>query len=253
LWNGDEGIFKYQIVNNDSLSKNNIKCQVFWFGTDKYGRDVLSRIFLGMRYTLLIGFSSVIISLFIGMLLGCLSGYFGGKVDQIISIFINTFWSIPTILLAFAVLLSFGRSISSVFIAIGLTMWGDTARLVRSQVLGAKQMTYVQAARALGFNNFRILFKQILPNIMGPVWISAAGNFALAVLLESGLSFLGFGLQPPVPTIGNILQEQYVYAITGKPMLALIPSIVVILLVLSFQLITNSLRDLSDVRMSVKK
>jgi peptide/nickel transport system permease protein len=141
----------------------------------------------------------------------------------------------------------------SIFIAIGLTMWGDVARLVRAQVFSAKELLYVQAGKSLGYTDYHILFKHIIPNIMGPVWVAAAGNFALAVLLESGLSFLGFGLQPPIPTLGNILQEQYAYAVTGKPMLAMIPSIIVVLLVLSFQLITSSLRDRGDVRMSALK
>lgn len=253
FWSGDKSVYKYNVTAEKENSSDQLACSTFWFGTDKFGRDVMSRVFIGLRYTLIIGFSSVLFSLLIGLLLGCLSGYFGGKTDQLISIFINIFWSLPTILLAFAVILSFGRTLTSIFIAIGLTMWGDVARLVRAQVLSAKELLYVQAGKALGYSDYRILFKQILPNIMGPVWVAAAGNFALAVLLESGLSFLGFGLQPPIPTLGNILQEQYAYAVTGKPMLALIPSIVVILLVLSFQLITSNLRDLGDVRMSVKK
>lgn len=251
LWlNGDKSIYKYTVTAADDKSGDPIECTTFIFGTDKYGRDVMSRIFIGLRYTLFIGFASVLFSLCIGLLLGSLAGYFGGRMDQWISIIINVFWSLPTILLAFAVILSFGRSMVSIFIAIGLTMWGDVARLVRAQVLSAKELLYVQAGKSLGYNDYNILFKQIIPNIMGPVWVAAAGNFALAVLLESGLSFLGFGLQPPVPTLGNILQEQYAYAVTGKPMLAMIPSIIVVLLVLSFQLITSSLRDQGDVRMS---
>ena len=253
LWNGDRSVFKFIVIPEKSNSGVQMECATFIFGTDKYGRDILSRVFVGLRYTLIIGFSAVILSLFIGMFLGCLAGYFGGKADQFISVFINVFWSLPTILLAFAIILSFGKSMVSIFVAIGLTMWGDIARLVRAQVLSAKELLYVQAGKALGYSDNRILFKQIVPNIMGPIWVAAAGNFALAVLLESGLSFLGFGLQPPIPTLGNILQEQYAYAVTGKPMLALIPSIVVVLLVLSFQLITNSMRDRGDVRLSVRK
>lgn len=253
FWQGDKSIYKYEVSSAMKIINDDLECGLFLFGTDKYGRDVMSRLFVGLRYTLIISLVSVILSLLIGMLLGCLAGYFGGKTDQLISFFINIFWSLPTILLAFAIILSFGRSLSAIFIAIGLTMWGDVARLVRAQVLTSKELLFVQAGRALGFSDKRILFKQILPNIMGPVWVVAAGNFALAVLLESGLSFLGFGLQPPIPTLGNILQEQYAYALTGKPMLALIPSIVVVLLVLSFQLITSALRDKGDVRLSTKR
>ena len=162
---------------------------------------------------------------------------------------INIFWSIPTILLAFAVLFTFGRNMVSIFIAIALTMWSDIARLVRAQVLYYKQMNFVQSGIALGFSHFRILFSHIVPNIMNPVWISCASNFALAVLLESGLSFMGLGLPAPIPTLGNILQEQYPYAIAGKPLLAIIPSIVVVLLILSFQIIINHFRDKWDVRL----
>jgi len=245
--NGSRSVYKNQVV-EFKQNKQTI-CSCFWFGTDKFGRDVLSRIVVGLRYTLIIGFASVVLSLIIGLVLGGLAGFFGGKTDAFISILINVFWSLPTILLAFAIILSFGRSFSSIFIAIALTMWGDVARLVRAQVLYYKEMLFVQASKAMGFSEFRILFKHIIPNLMGPVWVSAAGNFALAVLLESGLSFLGFGLQPPIPSLGNILQEQYSYAISGKPLLALIPSIVVVLLILSFQVITAHLRDLTDVRM----
>jgi peptide/nickel transport system permease protein len=244
---GNRSVYKNQVV-AFKQNKQTI-CSCFWFGTDKFGRDVLSRIVVGLRYTLIIGFASVVLSLIIGLVLGGLAGFFGGRTDAFISILINVFWSLPTILLAFAIILSFGRSFSSIFIAIALTMWGDVARLVRAQVLYYKEMLFVQASKAMGFSEFRILFKHIIPNLMGPVWVSAAGNFALAVLLESGLSFLGFGLQPPIPSLGNILQEQYSYAISGKPLLALIPSIVVVLLILSFQVITAHLRDLTDVRM----
>ncbi len=249
--NGDKNIYRYTVSENQDISAPDAECRTFLFGTDKYGRDVFSRVMIGIRYTLVISLMSVIISLFIGLLLGCSAGYFGGRTDQIISVIINVFWSLPTILLAFAIILSFGRSMVSIFIAISLTLWGEVARLTRAQVMSARELLFVQAGRALGYSDGRILFKHIVPNIIGPVWVAVAANFALAVLLESGLSFLGFGLQPPIPTLGNILQEQYVYAVTGKPLLALIPCIVVVLLVLSFQLITNYMRDISDIRISV--
>ncbi|MBK8954224.1 MAG: ABC transporter permease [Saprospiraceae bacterium] len=243
---GLNSTYKCQLSNSENNIQEN--CFYYLFGADKFGRDVFSRVVLGLRYTLLISLSAVLLSLIIGLVLGGLAGYFGGKTDQIISVFVNVFWSLPTILLAFAVILSFGRNMFSIFIAISLTMWGDVARLVRGLVLKHKEYLYVQAAKTLGYSRIKIIFKEIIPNLMGPVWVNAAGNFALAVLLESGLSFLGFGLQPPVPTLGNILQEQYVYAISGKPMLALIPSIIVVLLILSFQVFTNYLRDRNDLK-----
>ena len=184
-------------------------CRTYLFGTDRYGRDIYSRIIIGLRFTLLISFASVFLSVLIGTLLGALSGYFGGVFDHLISFFISLFWSLPTVLLAFIILLVFGKNFWSIFISIGLTMWGDLARLVRGQVMAFKQATFVQAAKALGFSDIRILIHHIFPNITGPIWIQISANFALAILLESGLSFLGLGLQPPVPTLGNIMQEQY--------------------------------------------
>ncbi len=255
IWNlliqGDKSMYNYRMADINDSQKEEVECRTFYFGTDKYGRDILSRIFIGIRYTMAISIMSVLLSLLIGMLMGCSAGYFGGRTDQVISIFINVFWSLPTILLAFAIILSFGRSMVSIFIAISLTLWGEVARLTRAQVMSARELLFVQAGKAMGYSDARLLWTHILPNIMGPVWVAAAANFALAVLLESGLSFLGFGLQPPIPTLGNILQEQYVYAVTGKPLLALIPCIVVVLLVLSFQLITNYMRDKNDIRISV--
>lgn len=244
---GSEEVYYFTKNAPDSTVQN--VCRTYLFGTDKYGRDVYSRIVIAMRYTLLVALFSVIFALLIGLILGACAGYFGGKMDQLINVMINIFWSIPTILLAFAVLFTFGRNMVSIFIAIALTMWSDIARLVRAQVLYYKQMNFVQSGIALGFSHFRILFSHIVPNIMNPVWISCASNFALAVLLESGLSFMGLGLPAPIPTLGNILQEQYPYAIAGKPLLAIIPSIVVVLLILSFQIIINHFRDKWDVRL----
>jgi len=226
--------------------------RTFVLGTDMYGRDIYSRIIIGLRYTLLIGFASVFLSAIIGTLLGAISGYFGGIYDYVISFIISIFWSLPTVLLAFIILLVFGKNFWSIFIAIGLTMWGDLARLVRGQVMAFKQSNFVLAGKALGFTDIRILVNHIFPNITGPIWIQLSANFALAILLESGLSFLGLGLQPPIPTLGNIMQEQYSLIFSGKIIQALIPAIVVILLILSFQLVTNHLRDKLDVKIAVK-
>ncbi|OAD92077.1 peptide transporter [Aequorivita soesokkakensis] len=220
----------------------------FLLGTDKYGRDLLSRMLIGIRISLAIGFVAVFISLVIGVTMGAIAGYFGGKVDAAIMWLINVTWSIPTLLLVIAITLALGKGFWQVFIAVGLTMWVEVARVVRGQVMGVKQMQYVTAAQALGFNDFRIIVKHILPNSMAPVIIISAANFAGAILIESGLSFLGIGAQPPMPSWGGIIKDHYAYIILGKPYLALIPGLAIMSLVTAFMLIGNALRDAMDVR-----
>ncbi len=220
----------------------------FILGTDKYGRDLLSRMLIGIRISLAIGFVAVFISLIIGITLGAIAGYFGGKVDAVIMWLINVTWSIPTLLLVIAITLALGKGFWQVFIAVGLTMWVEVARVVRGQVMGVKQMQYVTAARALGYNDFRIITKHILPNSMAPVIIISAANFAGAILIESGLSFLGIGAQPPTPSWGGIIKDHYSYIILGKPFLALIPGLAIMSLVTAFMLIGNALRDALDVK-----
>jgi peptide/nickel transport system permease protein len=230
------------------LVDNQIVTKYFRLGTDNFGRDTLSRLILGVRISLLVGLIAVIISLTIGILLGALAGYFGGRMDEGIMLIINTVWSIPTILLVFAIVLAFGKSIGIIFLAVGLTMWVDVARLVRGQVMSLKQIQFVEAAQSMGFGTWRILSRHILPNILGPVMVVAASNFATAILIESGLSYLGFGIQPPTPSWGTMLNENYGYAIGGKPFLALIPAVAIMLMVLAFNLVGNGFRDALDVK-----
>lgn len=220
----------------------------FLLGTDKYGRDLLSRMLIGIRISLAIGFIAVFISLVIGITMGAIAGYFGGKVDAAIMWIINVTWSIPTLLLVIAITLALGKGFWQVFIAVGLTMWVEVARVVRGQVMGVKQMQYVIAARALGYTNFRIITKHILPNAMAPVIIISAANFAGAILIESGLSFLGIGAQPPMPSWGGIIKDHYAYIILGKPYLAIIPGLAIMSLVTAFMLIGNAMRDALDVK-----
>jgi len=234
-----------------SLWNNNkpiVKQQKFYLGTDKYGRDLLSRLLIGTRISLSIGFVAVFISLFIGLLLGAIAGYYGGKIDALIMWFINISWSIPTLLLVIAITLALGKGFWQVFIAVGLTMWVDIARMVRGQVMSVKKQQYVAAGEALGFADFRIITKHILPNIMAPVIVMAAANFAAAILIESGLSFLGVGAQAPMPSWGGIIKDHYQYIILGKPYLALIPGLAIMSLVMAFMLIGNALRDALDVK-----
>jgi peptide/nickel transport system permease protein len=162
--------------------------------------------------------------------------------------FINVIWSMPTLLLVFGITLTLGKGFWQIFIAVGLTMWVSVARVVRGQVIALRELEYIQAAKALGLKNFRIIVRHILPNVLGPVIVIAAANFASAIIIEAGLSFLGVGIQPPTPSWGLMLKENYNFIITHRPALALAPGIAIMILVLAFNLLGNGLRDALDVR-----
>jgi len=247
---GLEGLEKTMSIPSEmeTILRPFVTQKTFYFGTDKYGRDLLSRILVGARISFSIGFVAVFISLLIGILLGSIAGYFGGKWDKLIMWIINVTWSIPTLLLVIAITLALGKGFWQVFIAVGLTMWVEVARIVRGQVMSVKEMQYVTAARALGYTDFRIILKHILPNILAPVIVISAANFAAAILIESGLSFLGIGAQPPMSSWGAMIKDHYNYIILGKPYLALIPGLCIMSLVMAFMLIGNSLRDALDVK-----
>ncbi len=228
------------------ITESHIVERTYFLGTDKFGRSVWSRLLIGVRVSLIVGFIAVLISLTIGVTIGALGGYYGGRLDQYVMLLINTVWSIPTLLLVFAIVLALGRSVVNIFIAVGLTMWVDIARIVRGQVMDTKKNSFVEAAQSMGFDSFRIIFKHLLPNIIGSILVISAANFATAILIEAGLSYLGFGIQPPTPSWGNMLNENYGYAISGKPFLAFYPALAIMLLVLSFNLVGNGLRDAFD-------
>ena len=230
----------------NEINRKYIIHKTFWFGTDCFGRDMLSQIMIGTRVSLYIGFISVFISLLIGVLLGALAGYFRGWVDNLIMWFINVIWSIPTLLLVIAISFALGKGFWQVFIAVGLTMWVDVARVVRGEIIGIREKEYIEATKALGFSNFRIIFKHILPNVMGSVIVISAANFAAAILIEAGLSFLGIGVQPPMPSWGTMIKEHYYYIVLDMPYLAIIPGLAIMLTVLSFMIIGNALRDSID-------
>lgn len=230
------------------VKAHQIEKKTFWLGTDKYGRDILSRIILGTRVSLSVGLVAVIISLLIGISLGAAAGYFRGKTDDVIMWFINVVWSLPSLLLVFALTLAIGKGFWQIFIAVGLTLWVSVARIVRGQVLSVREMPYIEASRALGFGSFRIIFKHILPNILGPVLVIAANNFATAIIIEAGLSFLGIGIQPPTPSWGLMLKENYGFIITDNPFFAIVPGLAIMLMVLAFNLLGNGLRDAMDVK-----
>lgn len=244
----DEGISERHSIARSLAAEEPVIKKHYWLGTDKFGRDILSRLIVGVRVSLGVGLVAVIISLTIGILLGALAGYFRGRVDDIIMWFINVVWSIPTLLLVFAITLALGKGFWQVFVAVGLTMWVNVARLVRGQVLAIRELEYIEATRALGYSDLRIILRHILPNILGPVMVIAASNFASAIVIEAGLSFLGVGVQPPQPSWGLMIKENYNFIITHNPMLALAPGIAIMLLVLAFNLLGNGLRDALDVR-----
>jgi peptide/nickel transport system permease protein len=236
------------LVLKKQIEDEHLSYKKYYLGTDKFGRCMLSRLIIGVRISLLVGLIAVLISLFLGIFMGAIAGYFGGRIDDIITLLMNVIWSIPTVLLVFAIVLALGRGVANIFVAVGLTMWVEVARMVRGQVLSLREQQYIEATKSFGFSTYRTIFKHLLPNILGPVMVIAAANFATAILLEAGLSYLGFGIRPPTPSWGTMLNETYGYAISGKPLLAMIPAFAIMLLVLAFNLLGNGLRDALDVK-----
>ena len=241
-------VFSSNSEAEDYIRAHCVKHRKFLLGTDQFGRDFLSRLILGSRISLTVGFIAVLLSLMIGIIVGSLGGFFRGKVDDAVVWFINVVWSIPTLLLVIAITFALGKGIAQVFIAVGLTMWVEVARIVRGQILSIRETTFVEAGRALGFKDLRIIFKHILPNILNPIIVVSAANFASAILLEAGLSFLGIGVQPPMPSWGSMIKENYAFIILDAAYLAILPGIAIMLLVLAFMLIGNALREALEVK-----
>ncbi|MEC7654698.1 MAG: ABC transporter permease [Bacteroidota bacterium] len=214
----------------------------YFLGSDRYGRDFLSRLMAGSAISLSVAGVAVLISLVIGLFLGSVAGYKGGRTDAVISWFLQVVWTIPTLLMVLAITLAFGKGFWQVFIAIGLTMWVEVARIVRGQFISMRELEYIQAAKALGVSDFKIMFRHMLPNALGPIIVVAAANFAAAILIESGLSFLGVGAQIPVPSWGNIIKEHYHLLTSDFAWLAIIPGALIASLVLAFTWLGDGLR-----------
>lgn len=246
---GLERLIPYEQFPDGVFKEDYIVNKVFILGTDRFGRDMLSRMLLGARISLSVGVVAVFISMLTGIFLGSFAGFYGGWIEKTIQWLMNVIWSLPTLLLVIAFALALGKGLWQIFVAIGLSMWVDVARIVRGQVLSIKEKEFVEAGKVLGLSNSVILFKHILPNITGPLTVVAASNFAAAILLEAGLSFLGLGVQAPAPSWGQMIKDHYGYIVLDSAYLAIIPGLAIMLLVMSFNFVGSGLRDAMDVKM----
>jgi len=222
----------------------------FIMGTDVLGRDLFSRVLYGARLSLAVGFCTAIFSLVLGTLTGALAGYFGGKWDQILMSIVDMFYIFPMLLLAILLTLLVGRGFLGIFLAIGLTTWVTQARLVRALVLQARELPYVEAGRALGLTHLKVLFKHIIPNLMGPMIVALTFQIPSNILTESFLSFVGLGLQPPYSSWGTLANEGF-RGIQSYPHLMLFPGLALFITMLAFHFLGDSLRDILDPKSSV--
>ena len=223
-----------------------------WFGTDELGRDILSRIIYGARISMLVGSCVVLLSLALGLVVGSVAGYYGGRIDRFVNVVImNAFLSFPGILLAIAFVAFRGPGLSNLVLALSLGGWVGYARLVRAQVLAAREREFVEAARALGAGDLRIVTRHILPNIIQPVIVQAAIGMAGAILAEATMSFLGLGVPPPTASWGTMLNDSRAH-LFDSPHLVIFPALAVMLAVLSFNFIGDALRDYLDPRSRIE-
>jgi peptide/nickel transport system permease protein len=222
--------------------------QGFLLGTDEFGRDMLSRIIHGARVSLRVGIIATAISAAVGVSLGAIAGYFGGRIDYLIQGMVDISWAFPTVLMAIFLIAVLGPGLVNVMIAVGLVYWGGFARVVRGQVLSLREWEFVTAARAIGASDLRIMFRHIVPNILAPVIIMSTLMMGDAILIEATLSFVGMGAQPPIPSWGSILAGGRTY-LALAPWVTIFPGIAIMLTVLGFNLLGDGLRDALDPRL----
>jgi peptide/nickel transport system permease protein len=217
------------------------------FGIDEVGRDMLSRTIYGTRIAMLVGLSATGISLIIGVLIGATAGYFGGFVDALLSRIVDALIAFPLLVLLIAMAAALGPSLRNVIIIIGVTVWGQYARVVRAEVLSLREREFVTAARTVGATDSRIILRHIIPNVLGPIIVLASLSVAGIILLEAALSFLGLGVQPPTPSWGSMLSAGRTYILT-YPHIAFFPGVAIVVTVLGFNLLGDGLRDALDPR-----
>jgi peptide/nickel transport system permease protein len=233
-------------VHLDSIEGRKIQSRKFLLGTDRFGRDIYSRLVIGTRVSLSIGFLAMMLSLVIGVFIGLISGYFGGKIDLILTWLITVFWSVPTLLIALGLSFFLGKGYFQVLLATGLSSWVEVARVVRGQTMQLKNREFILSAKITGFSSFHIMFKHILPNLKGSLSVLATTNFAAAILLEAGLGFLGLGVAPPTPSWGIMVKENLGYLVLDQAYLAIIPGLAIMILVMAFNLMSMGFKDVES-------